>query len=80
MPDGNVFFNSSGNSGLAKGGTGDGLTGIILGLLSRGFSAPQAALIGTFIHGFAADLCVKKKSQESLLISDVIEQLLKRIG
>ena len=75
MPDGNVFFNSSGNAGLAKGGTGDGLTGIILGLLSRGYSAPQAALIGTFIHGFAADLCIKKKSKESLLISDVIEQL-----
>ncbi|PBQ32931.1 bifunctional ADP-dependent NAD(P)H-hydrate dehydratase/NAD(P)H-hydrate epimerase [Sphingobacteriaceae bacterium] len=75
MPDGNVFFNSSGNAGLAKGGTGDGLTGIILGLLSRGYPAPQAALIGTFVHGFAADLCVKKKSKESLLISDVIEQL-----
>ena len=75
MPDGNVFFNSSGNAGLAKGGTGDGLTGIILGLLSRGYNAPQSALIGTFIHGFAADLCVKKKSMESLLISDVIAQL-----
>lgn len=75
MPDGNVFFNSSGNPGLAKGGTGDGLTGIILGLLARGYSSPQAALIGTFIHGYAADLCTKKKSEESLLISDVIEML-----
>ncbi len=75
MPDGNVFFNSSGNSALAKGGSGDGLTGIILGLLSRGYSAPQAALIGTFVHGFAADLCVRKKSRESILISDVIAQL-----
>lgn len=75
MPDGNVFFNSSGNAGLAKGGSGDGLTGIILGLLTRGYSAPQAALIGTFIHGYAADLCTNKKSEESLLISDVIEML-----
>ena len=75
MPDGNVFFNASGNAGLAKGGAGDGLTGIILGLLARGYNAPQAALIGTFIHGYAADLFVKKKSKESLLISDVIEQL-----
>ena len=75
MPDGNVFFNSSGNAGLAKGGSGDALTGIILGLLSRGYNAPQAALIGTFIHGYAADLCIKKKSVESLLISDVIEML-----
>ncbi|WP_317898476.1 NAD(P)H-hydrate dehydratase [Aurantibacillus circumpalustris] len=75
MPDGNVFFNSSGNPGLAKGGSGDALTGIILGLLARGYNAPQSALIGTFIHGYAADLCVKKKSAESLLISDVIEML-----
>jgi hydroxyethylthiazole kinase-like uncharacterized protein yjeF len=75
MPDGNVFFNSSGNSGLAKAGSGDCLTGIILGLLARGYNAPQAALIGTFIHGYTADLCLKKKSMESMLASDVIAQL-----
>lgn len=75
MPDGHVFFNSTGNAGLAKGGSGDGLTGIILGLLCRGYSEAKAALIGTFIHGFAADLCIKKKSMESLLISDVIDVL-----
>lgn len=75
MPDGNILFNSSGNPGLAKGGTGDGLTGILLGLLARGYSQAQASIIGTFLHGYAADLCVKKKSMESLLISDVIEML-----
>ena len=75
FPDGSVFFNSSGNPGLAKAGSGDALTGIILGLLSRGYTAPKAALIGTFIHGFAADLCLKQKSIESILISDVIEKL-----
>lgn len=75
MPDGNVFFNSTGNPGLAKGGSGDGLTGIILGLLARGYNAPQASLIGTFIHGFAADLFTRKKSEESLLVSDVIDLL-----
>jgi NAD(P)H-hydrate epimerase len=75
MPDGNVFFNSSGNPSLAKAGSGDGLTGIILGLLSRGYNAPQAAIIGTYIHGYAADLCLKKMSMESVLISDVINQL-----
>lgn len=77
MPDGNVFFNSSGNACLAKAGSGDALTGIILGLLSRGYNAPQAAIIGTFVHGYAADLCARKKSKESILISDVIECLLK---
>lgn len=75
MPDGTIFFNSNGNPGLAKAGSGDGLTGIILGLLSRGYTAPQAAIIGVFIHGFAADLCVIGRSMESLLISDVIEKL-----
>jgi NAD(P)H-hydrate epimerase len=75
MPDGNIFFNSSGNAGLAKGGSGDALTGMILGLLSRGYNAPQAALIGTFVHGYAADLTLKKNSMESILISDVIEKL-----
>lgn len=77
MPDGNILFNSSGNAGLAKGGSGDGLTGIILGLLARGYNAPQSALIATFIHGYAADLCAKKMSQESILISDVIDRLSK---
>ncbi len=75
FPDGSVFFNSSGNAGLAKGGSGDALTGIILGLLARGYSAPKATLMGLFVHGYAADLCVKKKSKESILISDIIEQL-----
>ena len=75
FPDGTVFFNSSGNAGLAKAGSGDALTGIILGLLSRGYSAPKATLIGMFVHGYAADICAKKKSVESILISDIIEQL-----
>lgn len=75
MPDGSVVFNATGNPGLAKGGSGDCLTGIILGLLTRGYTPPQAALIGTFVHGFAADLCSETMSQESLLITDVIRQL-----
>lgn len=75
MPDGNLFFNSSGNPGLAKGGSGDALSGIILGLLARGYSSPQAVLIGVFMHGLAADLCLNTMSMESFLISDVLQQL-----
>lgn len=75
MPDGNVFFNSTGNAGLAKGGSGDTLTGIILGLLARGYTPPQAALIGVYIHGSAADSCLKKIHIESLLATDVIAKL-----
>ena len=74
-PDGNVFFNSTGNAGLAKGGSGDTLTGIILGLLARRYTPPQAALIGVYLHGSAADNCLKKTHIESLLATDVIEKL-----
>lgn len=75
MPDGNCFFNSTGNAGLAKGGSGDTLTGILTGLIARGYSTPQAALLGVYIHGYAADLCLKKIHMESLLSSDVINKL-----
>ncbi len=75
MPDGSVVFNSTGNPGLAKGGSGDCLTGIILGLLTRGYAPAKAALIGTYIHGMAADLCAKDMSMESILISDVTGKL-----
>jgi NAD(P)H-hydrate epimerase len=75
MPDGSVFFNSTGNPGLAKGGSGDALTGIILGLLARGYNPPKSALIGTYVHGLAADLCLKKIHMESLLATDVIAKL-----
>nr|MCU0361586.1 NAD(P)H-hydrate dehydratase [Bacteroidia bacterium] len=74
MPDGTVFFNSTGNPGLAKAGSGDGLTGVLLGLLCRSYTPPQAALIGVYLHGLSADRCAKKMSLESMLISDVIEE------
>ncbi len=76
-PDGKVFFNSTGNAGLAKGGSGDTLTGIILGLLARGYTPPQAALIGVYIHGSAADSALKKIHIESLLATDVIAKISK---
>ncbi|MFO0356357.1 MAG: NAD(P)H-hydrate dehydratase [Sphingobacteriaceae bacterium] len=75
MPDGSCYFNSSGNSGLAKGGSGDTLTGIITGLIARGYTPAKAALIGVFVHGYAADLCIKKSSKESLLATEVIDKL-----
>lgn len=75
MPDGSVVFNSTGNPGLAKGGSGDALTGVILGLLTRGYSPAKAAIAGVFIHGYAADLCSQEISMESMLITDVIKLL-----
>lgn len=75
LPDGNVFFNSTGNAGLAKGGSGDVLTGIITGLLARGYTPTHAAVLGNYLHGMAADLCAEQESKESILASDVITQL-----
>lgn len=70
-----VFYNTTGNAGLAKGGSGDALTGIICSLLAQGYSSVHASIIGVFIHGLASDFTLKNQSMESMLISDVIENL-----
>jgi ADP-dependent NAD(P)H-hydrate dehydratase / NAD(P)H-hydrate epimerase len=74
-PTKKVFFNSTGNPGLAKGGSGDILTGMITGLLARGYEALPAAMIGVFLHGLAADLATEKIHEESLLPSQVIDHI-----
>jgi hydroxyethylthiazole kinase-like uncharacterized protein yjeF len=73
--NGEAFLNTTGNAGLAKGGSGDALTGIITALLSQGYKPFEAAKIGVYIHGLAADLALEKQSMESLLITDAIEYL-----
>ena len=73
--NGSTFLNSTGNAGLAKGGSGDALTGIITALLSQGYKPFEAAKIGVYLHGLAADLALEKQSFESMLITDVIEYL-----
>ena len=75
VPDGSVFFNSTGNPGMATGGTGDVLTGIILGLLAQNYSPEEAVLIGVYLHGLAGDLAAIKTGLNSLIASDIIEQL-----
>ena len=69
------FLNTTGNSGLAKGGSGDALSGIILSFLAQNYESIEAAKLGVFIHGLAADLCLETQSFESMLITDVIENL-----
>ena len=64
-----------GDPGMATAGSGDVLTGIILGLLARGYKPEHACLIAVYVHGHAADLYVKKFSDESMLASDLIELL-----
>ena len=74
-PDGKLFFNSTGNVGMATAGSGDVLTGILVGLLAQGYSSEEAAKIGVFLHGRAGDLALVSQSEESLVSGDIIEQL-----
>jgi len=71
LPDGSLFFNSSGNAGMATAGAGDVLTGLLTGLLARGYAPAKAALIGVYLHGLAGDLAAAELGQESLIASDL---------
>jgi NAD(P)H-hydrate epimerase len=74
-PDGTCCFNSTGNPGLATAGSGDVLTGIITGLVAQGYSSVDAALLGTYIHGLSADIYASEYGEESLVASDIIDNL-----
>lgn len=72
LPTGELFFNMSGNSGLATAGSGDLLTGLLLSLLAQQYPPYSAALLSVFLHGMAADLAIEEfHSEESLIASDV---------
>jgi hydroxyethylthiazole kinase-like uncharacterized protein yjeF len=75
MPGGKGYFNSTGNAGMAKGGSGDVLTGILTAMLSQGYSAGEAALFGVYLHGLAGDLAASSHSPESMLPSDLTDHL-----
>lgn len=75
MPDGHCYFNSTGNAGIAKGGSGDVLTGMLTSLLAQAYSPRDAALLGVYMHGWAGDIAARKHSQEAMLPSDLIECL-----
>lgn len=73
--DGNVFFNTTGNAGMATGGSGDSLGGILVSLCAQGYSSLSAAKTAVYIHGAAADEAKKALGEISLLPSDYIEYL-----
>lgn len=75
FPDGSMYFNSTGNPGMATAGSGDVLTGIITGLLASGYSAGHAAILGTFIHGLAGDFASNKLGYEAVIASDIIRKI-----
>jgi len=73
--DGEIYFNITGNPGMATGGSGDVLGGIILSLLARGFSPEEAAKSGVYLHGAAGDRAKEIYGEEGLLPSDIINNL-----
>ncbi len=78
-PNGDVYFNSNGNPGMATAGSGDVLTGIVTAFLSQGYSPLESAVLSVFIHGRAGDLAATTRGQAALIASDIIENLSKSI-
>ncbi|MDL2223231.1 NAD(P)H-hydrate dehydratase [Bacteroidales bacterium OttesenSCG-928-M11] len=74
-PGEQVYFNSSGNPGMATAGSGDVLTGIIAGLVAQGYESFEAALLGVYLHGAAGDKAASIRSEESMIASDIISYL-----
>lgn len=75
LPDGNCYFNSTGNSGMAKGGSGDVLTGLITGLIARGYNSTHAAILGVYAHGAAGDKAASVHGLEKMNSSDIINYI-----
>lgn len=75
LPNGTCYFNSTGNSGMAKGGSGDVLTGYITGLLARGYNSVHAAILGVYIHGLAGDRVACLYGMEAMNSKDLIDNL-----
>ncbi|WP_153800232.1 NAD(P)H-hydrate dehydratase [Foetidibacter luteolus] len=73
--DGKGWFNTTGNPGMATGGSGDVLTGIITALLAQQYPPLHAALTAVYLHGLAADIALENQSEESLLPGDIIDNM-----
>lgn len=74
-PDGLPWINRTGNPGMASGGTGDVLTGMIGGLLAQGLSSERAACAGVYLHGLAGDLAAAEKTQLGIIAGDLLARV-----
>jgi len=74
-PDGKGWYNTTGNPGMAKGGSGDVLTGLLTGLLATGYSGNEAARLGVYLHGLAGDNAAQQHSQEGMKAGDIVSSL-----
>jgi len=72
LPDGRSYFNSTGNAGMAKGGSGDVLTGIITSFCSQHYTPGDAALLGVYLHGLAGDYAAAALSKEAMIARDIV--------
>ncbi|MCC7467125.1 MAG: NAD(P)H-hydrate dehydratase [Saprospiraceae bacterium] len=75
LPGGDCWFNSTGNPGMATGGSGDVLTGILTGLLAQGYTPANASVLGVFLHGLAGDLAAAEKGAAGMIAGDITEYL-----
>ena len=75
LPDGHIVFNTTGNAGMATAGSGDVLTGIITGLLARGYKQEDACIVGMYLHGLAGDIAARELGEESVIASDLIQYI-----
>lgn len=74
-PEGTCFFNPTGNPGMATGGSGDILTGILTALLAQGYSQEESCRLGVYIHGLAGDIACQRMGEISMTASDMINAL-----
>jgi len=72
---GDLYFNTIGNPGMATAGSGDVLTGILLGILSQGYSADCSAILGVYLHALSGDIAKQKVGEISLIASDIVENI-----
>ncbi|TRZ42909.1 NAD(P)H-hydrate dehydratase [Robertkochia solimangrovi] len=70
-----LYFNSTGNPGMATGGSGDILTGVIAGLIAQGYKGKQAAMLGVYLHGLAGDFAAERQGEEAMVATDIIAHL-----
>ena len=80
LPNGDVYFNSTGNEGMATAGSGDVLTGIITSLIAQRYSSSEAAILGVYLHGLAGDVAKENLTEFGMLASDIVDAIPKAYG
>ena len=78
--EGKLYINISGNNGMATGGSGDALTGVIAALIAQGLKPYEASCLGVYLHGLAGDRAAQEKGTYSLMAGDIVEAIEKVIG